>query len=107
MAAFVGGCVVGWFLAIIVGRSATQAALSTSGGGGASSAIKRVRARVLEVKCQCGAIYKFREGLPAADPSFKPYPKEDCLTCSVCGRSINLLEARKLIEQAEAGIGAP
>jgi hypothetical protein len=59
------------------------------------------------VKCQCGAIYKFGEGVATSISDFKPFPKGDTFTCSACGRSINLLETRRVAKQAGLDLGAP
>jgi hypothetical protein len=65
-----------------------------------------VKSRILEVKCQCGAIYKFGEGAAAWSFDFKPFPKGDTFTCPTCGRNINIQDARNLAQQAGLDLGA-
>ena len=106
LGAYVGGCFTGWVLASKSKPSEYELMPSANESTRPSRTIRRVRSKVLEVRCKCGATHKFAEGAAALGPDFKPFPQGDTFTCPDCGRDFNLQEARKLAEQAGADIGA-
>ena len=99
--AFAVGIVVGWILANAMRtRDTILAALppGTDLGTGAGR-FGKTKIRVMELKCQCGTMLKFRD--PVA-PGFEPYPTGDSFTCSSCGKVYNLKEMRNLATGAQS-----
>jgi len=94
--AFLGGCFVGWYLAVKLGRSAIKFALSPARGEKPS--LVTIMTRTLELKCECGAVHKFREGAASTEADFKPYPKGDSYICPICGRATDLKQIRELAQ---------
>jgi hypothetical protein len=52
--------------------------------------------RKLELKCQCGAVHKFRDGGVNVGAGLEPYPQGDSYVCTRCGRVIDLKQIRQL-----------
>jgi hypothetical protein len=92
IAVFVAGLAAGWLLATF--RPRARLSLQPTGTGTSSLAAKR--ARILELKCGCGSVWKFRDSTGALPPGYEPYPKGDSYTCPNCGRSIDLKAIQKL-----------
>lgn len=57
--------------------------------------------RILESKCACGAINKFRDPLVSASEGYLRYPEEDHYSCPSCGRTVSLKEAVHLASDAQ------
>ena len=85
---FLVGVAVGW----LVGRFQAPGAASRSD----ISFVKSKTIRTMNLKCQCGATFQFRETSGHADPGSQPFPTGDSFTCPKCGKSIDLTEERRL-----------
>jgi hypothetical protein len=64
------------------------------------------RTRTLVLKCQCGAIWQYREGPGPFPPGTEPIPTGDSFTCKKCGRSIDLKQERQLESEALGNLNA-
>ena len=94
--AFVAGIVVGWMLANVTRtRETIQLAASAPGTdlGAGARRIAKTKVRVMELKCKCGSVLKFRDPL---EPGYQPYPSGDSFTCSGCGKVYDLREIHNL-----------
>ncbi len=60
--------------------------------------------RKLELRCQCGAVHKFRDGGVNVSGGLEPYPEGESYVCTSCGRVIDLKQIRQL---AGGAIEAP
>ncbi len=88
---FVAGIVVGWILANVMRtRETILSALppGTDLGTGARR-LGKTKIRIMELKCQCGTMLKFRDPV---EPGYEPYPSGDSFTCSGCGKVFDLRE---------------
>lgn len=93
---FVAGIVIGWILANVMRtRDTILSALppGTDLGAGSGLRIGKTKIRIMELKCKCGTMLKFRD--PVA-PGYEPYPSGDSFACSNCGKVYNLAEMRNL-----------
>lgn len=94
------GFLVGWFVA----NSRSQDSANPQSWSPASPEIRtptRPRSeRILQVKCQCGAIWKFHDSSRGSAPGEQPLPTGDSYTCPQCGKTIDLAQARKLMAEA-------
>lgn len=104
---FMAGIAVGWLLANLRRnkegvQEALQAAAQLSSlpaGTGLKLGTRGVtKTRVMEVKCTCGSLLKFRD--PVAD-GYQPFPSGDQFACSSCGKTYDLQEIRKLKSGAQ------
>lgn len=97
---FVAGVVIGWILANVMRTKETilSALPGTDLGTGAGLRIGKTKIRVMELKCKCGAMLKFRD--PVA-PGYEPYPTGDSFACSNCGKVYDLKEMRNLERGAQ------
>jgi hypothetical protein len=85
---FFVGFAAGW----IVGRFQARGAASPSD----VSFVRSKTIRTMDLKCQCGATFRFRETSGRADPGSQPFPTGDSFTCPKCGKTIDLTEERRL-----------
>jgi len=96
---FVVGLVVGWLLGRVRLQGAVNVSLQGTGAGAGSSRTfsfaKTVR--ILTLKCQCGATWRFHETSGHPDQGSQPMPSGDAFTCPNCGRSMDLHEVRKAL----------
>jgi hypothetical protein len=94
--AFLAGIVLGWMLANVTRTRDTiqLAALppETDLGAGVRR-IAKTKVRVMELKCKCGSVLKFRDPV---EPGYQPYPSGDSFTCSGCGKVYDLGEIHNL-----------
>jgi hypothetical protein len=90
VAAFLVGCYVGSHVSV-----KTRFNVNVSQNGQNVWTSQSV-VRKLELKCQCGAVHKFREGNAPIGSGLEPYPQGDSYTCSSCGRLIDLKPIREL-----------
>ena len=94
--AFLAGIVLGWMLANVTRtRETIQLAAPAPGTdlGAGARRIAKTKVRVMELKCKCGSVLKFRDPL---EPGYQPYPSGDSFTCSGCGKVYNLGEIHNL-----------
>jgi hypothetical protein len=91
---FVAGIFVGWVLANVT-RTKEAILSALPPGTDLSSGARRfaTKVRVMELKCKCGAVLKFRDPV---EPGYQPYPSGDSFSCPNCGKVYNLGEIRKL-----------
>ena len=100
---FAAGFVTGWLAAKTrlrgsLGVSFSPAETSQMG----ASFVKTKTVRTLELKCQCGAVFKFREAGGLLPSGFQPFPAGDSFTCPNCGKVTDLNQLRKIEQDAEA-----
>ena len=97
--AFLAGIVLGWMLANVTRTRETiqLAALPPETDLGARR-IAKTKVRVMELKCKCGSVLKFRDPV---EPGYQPYPSGDSFTCSGCGKVYDLKEMRNLEKGAQ------
>jgi len=97
------GFVAGWLLGRIHMKGTFNISLQkpgvTSGSRPAFAVAKTVQ--TLNLKCQCGATWKFHETSGHPDEGSQPMPAGDAFTCPSCGRSIDLRELHKLMPQVK------
>jgi hypothetical protein len=99
---FAAGIVIGWILANVMRtRDTILSALppGTDLGAGAGLRLGKTKVRIMELKCKCGTMLKFRD--PVA-PGYEPYPSGDSFSCSSCGKVYNLAEMRSLATGAQS-----
>lgn len=99
---FVAGIVVGWILANVMRTKDTILAALPPGTdltAGAGLRLGKTKVRIMELKCKCGSVLKFRD--PVA-PGYQPYPTGDSFTCPDCGKDYNLGEMRNLEKGAQS-----
>ena len=97
---FVAGIVVGWILAKVMRTRETILSalpLGTDLGTGARL-LGKTKIRIMELKCQCGTMLKFRDPV---EPGYEPYPSGDSFTCSSCGKVYDLKEMCNLEKGAQ------
>lgn len=56
--------------------------------------------RKMELKCKCGAVFKFADGEASAPSGYEPMPSADSYICPRCGNINDLTEARSLLKDA-------
>ena len=59
----------------------------------------KTKIRIMELKCKCGTMLKFRSSRYLGDG--KLYPTGDSFTCSSCGKVYDLKEMRNLEKGAQ------
>jgi hypothetical protein len=57
------------------------------------------KTETLNLKCRCGAAWRFHQTSGHAAQGTQPMPSGDVFTCPNCGRSIDLREVRKDVLQ--------
>jgi len=95
------GLLLGW----TIGRWRFRFSVSLEKPGDPASHTRWVvetNVRKLELKCECGAVAKFRDPLGSPNEGFQLYPPGDSYTCSQCGRSIDLKQVRSLESDARS-----
>lgn len=95
---FLGGLAVGWFLGRVRLQTKFNISFQKPGQASASSPVFAVAKTVqtLNLKCQCGATWRFHETSGHADQGSQPMPTGDSFTCPKCGRNIDLRELHKI-----------
>jgi hypothetical protein len=93
--AFVAGIFVGWVLANVTRTKETILSVLPPGTDVSTgvSRVARTKVRIMELKCKCGSVLKFRDPV---EPGYQPYPSGDSFSCSDCGKVYDLKEIRKL-----------
>ena len=100
--AFLAGIAVGWLLATVRVKGRINVSLEPPGSSTGTQGLvttKTSKTRMMEIKCACGSLMKFRDPV---EPGYQPYPTGDSVTCPNCGRSKDLTEIRKLAENVQA-----
>ena len=99
--------VVVFLVGFYVGRKTSNVRVSTSvdlerspAEGGPSRLVVKKVVRKMEIKCKCGAIYKFSGGAGPLLPGYEPLPTGDSFTCPNCGNQNDLTAARDLMKDA-------
>lgn len=98
LAIFLAGALVGWFAS---GKLSARVSVGVRPGltgdpGRTGIHFQTTRTRMIVLKCQCGAIWRFREGIGPLPPSTEPFPTGDSYICKQCGRSIDLKQERQV-----------
>ena len=104
--AFIAGFLVGWLTATVRLRGKVQLTLSpvdTPSLGNKSLVIKKV-VGLMELKCNCGAAWKFYDASYPSAPGSLLYHWEDSYTCPNCGKATDIREIRKIQEETLAQI---
>jgi hypothetical protein len=103
---FIMGFAAGWLFSRVRVKGAINVSVlppgATSGLGSSLITSKTIRTRALNLKCQCGETWQFRETSGHADAGSLPFPTGDSFTCPKCGKSIDLSQERKLEAEAMA-----
>ena len=95
---FFAGLIVGWFIATLRVRGNIRFSFLPSGKVTPFLATKTTR--TLELKCDCGSTWKFRDTAGPLAPGFQPYPTGDSYACPKCGKVTDLNEIRRLAGNA-------
>lgn len=100
---FLVGLAAGWFLGRVHLQTRFNISFQKPGQASASSPVFAVAKTVqtLNLKCQCGATWRFHETSGHADQGSQPMPTGDSFTCPNCGRSIDLRQFHKLLPDAK------
>jgi hypothetical protein len=88
LAILLAGCFVGWLLANV--RITGALKISMARGEARTGKFEIRTVRIMQLRCQCGAVWKFRDGAAHSDPAYLPYPKGQSFTCPACGRAASL-----------------
>ncbi len=100
---FLLGAIAGWLAA---GKIGTRVSVKVGSGPLVDPDLSRGlhvrinKSRSVALKCQCGAIWQFHDGIGPFPPGTEPIPTGDSYVCKKCGRSIDLKQERQL--EAEA-----
>jgi hypothetical protein len=95
---FVAGIAVGYLLATLRRtRTIRLSSLPSGVDSGAGGKRRLIKTRTMELKCKCGALWKFRD---PAEPGYEPFPSGDSFTCPGCGKIKDLREIHKLERKA-------
>jgi hypothetical protein len=105
---FLAGALVGWFAS---GKASARVSVGVRPDlpgdlGRSGIRFQTTRTRTIVLKCQCGAIWHFREGSDPLPPGTEPIPAGDSYICKQCGRSIDLKQERQLEADALRDIGS-
>ncbi len=105
---FLAGGLVGWFASGKVSARMSVGVRPELPGdpGKPSIRFQRTRTRTMVLKCQCGAIWHFREGSGPLPTGTEPIPAGDSYICKQCGRSIDLKQERQLEADALRDLGS-
>ncbi len=105
---FVAGALVGWFASGKVSTRVSVGMRPDLAGDPARPGIRfqTTRTRTVVLKCQCGAMWHFREGSGPLPPGTEPFPTGDSYICKNCGRSIDLKQERQLEADAFRDLGS-
>jgi hypothetical protein len=96
--AFVAGTAFGWVLASARAKTSDftlPAEIASAAGAGRS---RLAKARIMEIKCPCGSLLKFRDPV---EPGYQPFPNDDSIACANCGRVMKLSEIRRPLKDAQ------
>ena len=104
---FLLGVLVGWILAKLRAGAVLKIGLSSGSLGPATFKITRTAVRNMTLRCQCGAIWNFREGSGPFPPGTQPMPTGDSFVCPKCGKSIDLTLERQVEAEALAHLNLP
>jgi len=107
-AAFFAGLAVGWFAAtarVRLGGSmrvssvpqGTTPGIHTSWSSEVAKAT--AKARTMELRCQCGSVWKFRD---PPEPGFEPFPPGNSFSCPKCGHVTDFERIRKLVQDVQS-----
>jgi hypothetical protein len=93
---FAVGVLVGWLIATLRLLRTFQISVTRGSGDSPPKLAFAKTERLLELKCECGSQWKFREGPGDMPPGFRPFPVGASFVCPNCGRSTDLTQVRKL-----------
>jgi hypothetical protein len=105
---FLAGALGGWFASGKVSARVSGGVRPELPGNPGRSGIhfQTTRTRTIVLKCQCGAIWQFREGSGPFPPGTEPIPAGDSYICKKCGRSIDLKQERQVEADALRDFGS-
>ncbi len=106
---FLAGALVGWFASGKLSARVSVGVRPELQGGLGKPGIhfQTTRTRTIVLKCQCGAIWHFREGSGPFPPGTEPIPAGDSYICKQCGRSIDLKQERQLEADVLRDLNSP
>lgn len=99
VAVFLVGFLVGRKTSNIKVSASVDLANSPSQGSPSRLVVTKV-VRKMEIKCKCGAIYKFAGGAGPLPSGYEPMPTGDSFVCPKCGNQNDLTAARDLLKDA-------
>lgn len=97
------GFVAGWLLGRVRLQGSFKISFQKPDATSGSSPLLPVSKTVqtLNLKCQCGATWRFHETSGHPDQGSQPMPTGDTFTCPSCGRSIDLHELHKSVPEVK------
>ncbi len=98
---FLLGCVVGWLISRVRGRLQFGVNFTDVQEKPGRLAFRSTQKfRTMQIRCKCGAVWKFQDNPGTSDPGTLPMLQGDSFVCPKCGAVADLAQIRSLMKEA-------